>query len=358
MEFLNHTFYGNSVKEWGLFLIFVLVQVILLVYVKRVVHNKLEKFAERTKTNIDDTLVGLLEKTKLIFLIVLAVFFASKILRLTADVSDFLYKSMVFFLLMQVAVWANQLVSIFLHRYHKIKIQQDNASARASISAISFITKLLVWMLIIVLMLDNLGFNIKTLVAGLGVSGIAIALATQNILSDLFASFLIVLDKPFVIGDYIIVDSYMGTVEYIGLKTTRIRSLSGEQLIFANSDLLKSRIKNYKRMTERRVSFSFGVVYQTPAELVEKIPGMVREIIESQQLTRFDRSHFKEFGASSLDYETVYYVLDPDFGKYRDIQQQVNLELFRRFAAEGIEFAYPTQTVYVERGSGEPQVQV
>lgn len=349
MEFLNYTFYGNSVKEWGLFLILVLVQIVVLVYIKRLIHIKLEKFAEQTKTSIDDTLVGLLEKTKLVFLLVMAVFFASKILRLTQDVNDFLYQAMVFFLLMQVAVWANQLISIFLHRYHRIKIQQDNASARASISAISFITKLLVWMLIIVLMLDNLGFNIKTLVAGLGVSGIAIALATQNILSDVFASFLIVLDKPFVIGDYIIVDSYMGTVEYIGLKTTRIRSLSGEQLIFANSDLLKSRIKNYKRMSERRIVFSFGVIYQTSAEQLEQIPGMVREIVEAQQLTRFDRCHFKSYGASSLDFETVYYVLDADYSRYMDIQEKINLALFRKFEENGLEFAYPTQTLFIEK---------
>jgi small-conductance mechanosensitive channel len=215
------------------------------------------------------------------------------------------------------------------------------------------VVKVVLWAAVVLIALDNLGVHITTLVAGLGVGGIAVALAVQNILGDLFSSVTIILDKPFVIGDFIIVGDFLGSVEHIGLKTTRVRSLSGEQLVFANSDLLKSRIRNFKQMTERRIVFAFGVIYQTAADKLAAIPGLVREIVEAQPQARFDRAHFKAFGGSSLDFEVVYWVTNPDYNLYMDIQQAINLGLFRRFAAEGIEFAYPTQTLYVEKlGAG------
>jgi len=169
------------------------------------------------------------------------------------------------------------------------------------------------------------------------------------VLGDLFASISIVLDKPFVIGDFIIVGDMLGTVEHIGIKTTRVRSLFGEQLIFSNNDLLNSRIRNYKRMDERRIVFSIGVVYQTPYEKLSAIPGMVREIVEAQEQTRFDRAHFSKFGDFALIYEIVYYVKIPDYNAYMDIQEAINLEIYRKFQEQGIEFAYPTQTVFVAK---------
>ncbi|MGA9537034.1 MAG: mechanosensitive ion channel family protein, partial [Desulfobacterales bacterium] len=178
-------------------------------------------------------------------------------------------------------------------------------------------------------------------------SGIAVALAVQNILSDLFASLSIVLDKPFVIDDFIIVDNYMGTVEHIGLKTTRLRSLSGEYLVFSNNDLLKSRIRNYTRMLERRVVFSIGVTYQTPLEKLKQVPATIRKIIESQEAVRFDRAHFQGYGDFALKFEVVYYVLNPDYNRYMDIQQSINLAIFESFEKEGIDFAYPTQQLYI-----------
>jgi small-conductance mechanosensitive channel len=206
-----------------------------------------------------------------------------------------------------------------------------------------------VWGCIVLLALDNLGVNISTLIAGLGVGGIAVALATQKILGDLFASLSIIMDRPFVVGDFLVLGNEMGTVENIGLKTTRVRSLSGEQLILSNSDLLSSRIRNYGRMFERRIVGSFGVTYDTAFEKIRKIPKMVKTAIEAQEKVRFDRAHFKSHGASSLDFEYVYYVLSPSYNTYMDIQQAINLELHRRFLEEKIEFAYPTQTVYLER---------
>jgi len=201
--------------------------------------------------------------------------------------------------------------------------------------------------LALLLALDNLGVNITALVAGMGIGGIAVALAAQNILGDLFASISIVLDKPFVINDFIIVGDYMGSVEHIGVKTTRIRSLSGEQIVFSNTDLLNSRVRNFKRMVERRVVFSFGVVYGTPAEKLEAIPGIVRGIIEAIDGTRFDRAHFAKYGDSSLDFEVVYFVVTGDYNVYMDIQQAINLAIYRSFEDEGLGFAFPTQTIFL-----------
>jgi small-conductance mechanosensitive channel len=197
------------------------------------------------------------------------------------------------------------------------------------------------------LILNNLGFDVTALVAGLGIGGIAIALAAQKILSDLFASLAIVVDQPFVVGDFVIVGSQMGTIERIGIKTTRIRSLSGEELICSNADLLGSRINNYKRMTERRVVFTIGVTYQTPADKVEKLPGMLRTAVESQDQVRFDRAHLARYGDFALVYEIVYWVLTPDYNLYMDIQQRINFSIYRQLQDEGIEFAYPTQTIHM-----------
>jgi len=206
-----------------------------------------------------------------------------------------------------------------------------------------------VWVIGIVFLIDNLGYDITTIVAGLGIGGIAIALAAQTILGDLFSYIVIFFDKPFRPGDFIVIDDKMGSVEYIGIKTTRIRTLGGEQLICSNTDLTNSRVHNFKRMQERRVVFSFGVEYDTSSEKLRKISGIVKEIITSKEDIRFDRAHFKSFGAYSLDFEVVYFVLSDDFNKYMDIQQDINLQLFELFEKEEIVFAFPTQTVLLQR---------
>jgi small-conductance mechanosensitive channel len=212
---------------------------------------------------------------------------------------------------------------------------------------VGFVMRLVVWTAVLLVLLDNLGVDITALVAGLGVGGIAVALAAQNILGDLFASLSIVLDKPFVVGDFIAIGEFLGSVEHVGLKTTRLRSLSGEQVVFSNADLLGSRVRNYGRMFERRVLFSLGVTYQTPPDKMRRIPVMIREIVESQDRVRFDRAHFQGFGDFALLFEVVYYVLSREYNVHMDIQQSINMTLLERFAAEGIEFAYPTQTVFV-----------
>jgi small-conductance mechanosensitive channel len=346
LEFLNNTYLGNSVQTWLIAAAVAAAVLVVLRLVRRILVRRLSALAERTGTDIDDLAVDLVGMTKFFFPLFIALYIGSRPLAMTPAMDRVLGAAMVIALLIQLALWGNAVISFWITRYMQSRMKED-AAAATTIGALRFLARLVLWTVVLLLALDNLGADITALVAGLGVGGIAVALALQNVLGDLFASLSIVLDKPFVIGDFIIVGDFLGTVEHIGLKTTRLRSLSGEQLVFANGDLLNSRIRNYKRMAERRIVFAFGVVYQTPAEKLEAIPGMVREIIESLENTRFDRAHFKAFGNFSLDFEVVYYVLVPDYNVYMDIQQQINLALYRRLEEEGVEFAYPTQTLYV-----------
>jgi len=222
-----------------------------------------------------------------------------------------------------------------------------------TLSLLSFLGRVVLWALILLLMLDNLGINVTALITSLGIGGIAVALAVQNILGDLFAALSIAIDKPFVIGDFIVVGDALGTVEHVGLKTTRIRSLGGEQIVFSNNDLLTSRIRNYKRMQERRAVFTVGVTYGTPAEKLEQIAPLIREAIEAQDDVRVDRAHFKNLGAFALEFEAAYYVLKPDFSFLMDVQQAINLQLVRSFAQHGIEFAFPTQPLHINSGTAD-----
>jgi small-conductance mechanosensitive channel len=224
----------------------------------------------------------------------------------------------------------------------------DEVDRITTLGALSFVLRLGLYALVLIVALDNVpGVEVTALIGSLGISGIAVALAVQNVLGDLFASLSIALDKPFVLGDFVEIGADSGTVEHIGLKTTRIRRISGEQLVVGNTDLLNSRIRNYGRMAERRVVFGVDVAGETPHEKLERIPEMLREIIEAQLQVRFGRAHFSTFGDSSLTYEVVYFILDPEYDLYMDTQQAINLAIVRRFAAEGIQIPYPTQTVYV-----------
>lgn len=207
------------------------------------------------------------------------------------------------------------------------------------------IADIALWILAVIFLLDNLGFKISSIVAGLGIGGITVALASQAVLGDLFSYFVILFDRPFEIGDFIIAGDIMGVIESIGIKTTKVRSLSGELIVIANSQLTNSKVHNYKHMQRRRVVFTLGATYDTRRELLEAAPAVIRKAIEDREGTTFDRAHFKGFGQSSLDFEVVYYVESPDYLKYMDIQQAINLDLVENFQKLGISFAFPTMTV-------------
>ena len=348
MSFLQTVVLGNSVWQWisaAVVIIFVYIGLRLCV---RAVARYLAKLAGKTESTLDDFMVDLLKKrTKHAFFLVFALYAGTVFLHLPARLVTIIADAAIISLALQVGLWGNGIVNYIISlRASRDEDEQLNLEAY---SVITIIARAVLWTAILLLALQHLGVKVTALVAGLGVSGIAVALAVQNILSDLFASLSIVFDRPFVIGDFIVVDDLRGTVEHVGLKTTRLRSLSGEQLIFSNNDLLSSRIQNYRRMNERRVDFSLGVTYQTPADKLEAVPGWIMSIIQAQENVRFDRAHLKNYGDFSINYEIVYYVLDRDYTVYMGIQQSINLAIFRKFEEEGVEFAYPTQTLFVEK---------
>ena len=265
------------------------------------------------------------------------------------NVGNRLHTLAVIAFLLQIGVWATTALTATAARLREKKIAAGDPSGIGVISMIGLFGRFFAWAIIFILALDNLGVDITALVAGLGIGGIAVALALQSVLSDAFASVAIMLDRPFEVGDTIHVGDMIGTVEHVGVKTTRLRALTGEEMIFANNDLLSSRVRNYKRMTERRATFAIGVTYQTPIEALEKIGPLIQRIIDSEPKARYDRAHFKTFGPSSLDFEVVYFITTPEYRVYMDTQQRINIEILRQLTALRIDFAYPTQTIYAHQ---------
>ncbi|HMN45496.1 MAG TPA: mechanosensitive ion channel family protein [Povalibacter sp.] len=338
--------FDNSLLQWLIATAVAVAVFAVLMTARRVIRTYHKRLKETPKTEILELPLEVLSRTTLLFFLVVALYSGLKTLTVGARGASLMDSVITIASFWQAGVWAVAAASAYIDRKRRASMTADRAAV-GSLSIIAFIINVVIWALVAMLTLENLGVDITALVAGLGIGGIAVALAVQNVLGDLFASLSITLDRPFVVGDFLIVDDFLGSVEYIGIKSTRLRSLSGEQIIMANSDLLGSRVRNYGRMNERRVVFPTRVTYETPVELVEKVPALIRRIVEEQNNTRFDRSHFQKHAPGSLDFETVYYVLSADYNKYMDVQQAINLALHREFAKLGIEFAYPTQKLYV-----------
>ncbi len=348
MDILITEIAGNSLKTWLIAFAITITFMVVAGIIRFLLVRQLKRLADHTGVPLWSTMSAVVKRTRWLFILILALFFGAFVLDIPDKTRFFINTALIVVLIFQAGLWASAALRVSVEEYRKQQLDKDPASV-TTLNIINFIGKIIIWSIVLLLVLDNLGVNITALVAGLGVGGIAVALALQTILSDLFASLSIVLDKPFVVGDFLIIGELMGSVEYVGLKTTRLRSLSGEQLVFANADLLNSRIRNFGRMFERRVAFAIGVTYQTSRDKLKKIPLIIREAIEQLEDTRFDRSHFKEYGDFSLAFESVYYVKGPDYNKYMDIQQAINLYIHEQFEKEGIEFAYPTQMLFVKQ---------
>ncbi|MDP8244652.1 MAG: mechanosensitive ion channel [Candidatus Hinthialibacter antarcticus] len=350
---LEKEYYLNSARAWFYALTVGFIIFIICYLIRWVVTWRLRRLAKDSKSAVTPVASETVKRIKPLFFLVLAVYIASKMLILYEGYPTYMNRLFIIALIMQCAIITSYYLKQWILKYLLTKSKRDETSMSA-MAIFNFIGQLSLWAITLILVIQNMGYDATGLVTGLGIGGIAIALAVQKVLGDLFASLSIVLDKPFVHGDFVIFDTFLGNIEHIGIKSTRIRSLTGEQIVCSNSDLLNARIRNFKRMHERRIVFALGVTYQTSAEQLEKIPGYIREIVESKDTVRFDRAHFKAYGDFSLNFETVYYVLSPDYPVYMDIQQDINLRLYRKFEQEGIEFAYPTQTVFVEKGDGGP----
>jgi small-conductance mechanosensitive channel len=322
-----------------------------LLFLRPLIRRYADRMRKTERQELLEIPMQVLSRTTLLFLVAVSAYFALRSLQLGEALELAITSIITITAFVQGGLWAAAAVHAWIER------RRTTAADRAvvgSLSIISFLAGVVIWALVVLATLDNLGVNITALVAGLGIGGVAVALALQNVLGDLFASLSIALDRPFVVGDFLAVDAFLGSVEYIGIKTTRLRSLDGEQIIISNGDLLKSRVRNFGRMVERRVQFATRASYTTPVELIERIPQVIREAIEAQKQTRFDRSHFLRHGDAALEFETVYIVLTADYNQFMDIQQAINLRIHRKFSEMGVDFAIPTQKlVFAQRSPGD-----
>jgi small-conductance mechanosensitive channel len=347
---LDTRFLDNSILQWGIALLAFLVTFTILPLVRGYVRTLRKRYAATTHPIALEIVSLFAERTRVWFLWALAIWIAETLLVVPRKVDRVFEGAIVVLTALQVGMWAHAAVGYLLH--HRRGVSQD-ADLTGSLAIVNFVAGVAIWALVLLLALDNLGVNITALVAGLGIGGIAVALALQAVLGDLLASLSIALDKPFIVGDVLTFGGATGKVEKIGISSTRLRSVDGEQIIVANADLLKARIHNYGRMFERRVLFRFGVAYDTPRAKLEKIPGLVEEAVREHDKTRFERSHFVAFGDYALQFETVYFVLDADYQRYADIQQAINLDLHEEFARLGVQFALSTERRTLEQSSSQ-----
>lgn len=347
-KFSDYSFYGNTVSEYIFAVLVFFALLLAFAFLNKVILNRLEKLAQRTKTDLDETFISIIRGLKPPFYGFLAFYFALWFIEIPEPAWKALTVVLVIWVVYQSMVAASVLVDYAVKRYTR---KEENSGTISAVKLIGKISKGVLWVVAGLFVLSNLGVNITSLVAGLGIGGVAVALALQNILSDLFSSFAIYFDKPFVPGDFIIVGDKMGVVEYIGIKTTRLRALQGEEIVISNQELTNAQIQNFKKMSERRVVINFGVTYETPDNKIKKINGIIEKIIEDTSNARFDRVHFKNFGDSALGFEVVYYVESGDYNEYMNVNQEIHFAILEKFRKEKISMAYPTQTIFIEKSN-------
>ncbi|MBU0597676.1 mechanosensitive ion channel family protein [Patescibacteria group bacterium] len=345
-EFLAKEFWNNTMQEYAIALALLVGLIIIFAIFQKFVLYRLEKLAKKTKTDLDDAVIEVFRTIKpplygfIVFYIAVG----------TLSFPDIVQKVIGAILIIWMIIIVTKAAQIFINKFFQKKIEEEEGrGTKSALGAIKIIAKVIIWVLGLLLLLSNLGINITSLVAGLGIGGVAVALALQNILGDLFSSFAIHFDKPFIPGDFVVVGDKQGTVEKIGIKSTRIRALQGEEIVISNQELTSAQIHNFKKMKERKIVFSIGTTYETPTKKLKIIPYMITKIFNDISDARLDRVHFKEFEDSSLNFEIAYYVEAPEYAKYLDIQQEINFKIREGFENESIEMAYPTQTLYVKK---------
>jgi len=336
---------GNTLSRYIYFITIFAGSIILLKFFRIIIFSRIKKYSESTGSKIDDFIVKSFQKNILPLMYVILFYLSSGVLVISIRFEKW---SGNIFLAVFAFFMTRFIISLILFFTDRYWFSQQEKEEKSNITVlVSTVIRIILWTISILILLDNIGVKVSGLVAGLGVSGVAIAFAAQSILRDIFNYFTIFFDRPFEIGDFLVIDQFAGVVEHIGVKTTRIRSLGGELLIFANTDLTGSRVRNYKSMQERRVVFSFGVTYRTPPGKLKRITEKIRESIEKMEGVKFDRAHFFKFGDSSLDFEIVYYVLSGDYITYMNVQQEININIMMILQRMNVDFAYPTRTVYI-----------
>jgi small-conductance mechanosensitive channel len=350
-DVLHYEFLGNPVLNWGYSVVTFLVTLTVLPIIRGFIAARRRSWTalDRLKVHTAVELTTLLiERTSRVFLFAVALFLASRHLVFPPRLERVVEVVIVCLFWLQVGLWGMAAVRFGID-VRRARNAELDSMLTGSMDVILFCAGLVIWAMAMLLALDNLGVQIKPLLAGLGIGGIAIALAVQTVLSDVLASVSITLDKPFGVGDSLTIDTFQGTVEHIGVKSTRLRSLSGEQIIIANADIIKARVRNFGRMGDRRAVFQFGVNYDTPTDVLAQIPGEIRKMVEAQANTRFDRCHLLTYGDTALQFELVYFMTKPDFALYADTQQAINLALLDKLRELKVQLAAPTRgLVYVE----------
>lgn len=335
-EFLAREYGNNTVQAYLIAAGLVVMGLLLIRLLKRSILNRVRTLVAQSESRVDDLVVEGVDRFVLPVLSFLIIYWCITSLELSAKAQRV------------VEVAAGTVIAYFLIRFVSstirllltsyIRKQENGETKIKQITGLMIIVNVVIWVMGALLLFDNLGYDVSAILAGVGIGGVAIALAAQNIVGDLFNYFVIFFDKPFEVGDAVNIGDKIGTIEYIGLKTTRLRSLTGEQIVVANSDLTQSRLHNYKRQENRRVQFNVNVIYDTPPDKLRKIPGMIKSIIEQAPETRFDRAHFARFNDYGLDFEVIYFVTVADYLKYMDTQQEINLKIMETFQAEEIRF--------------------
>ena len=341
LELLNNTVFNYLFSFVLLFVFFLLFQIF-----QKIVLIKFEGISKKTKTDIDNIIVQIIKKIRPPFYFFLSFYLSLKFLNIHSFVSQTLNAFLIIWITYQVIIGLHIVVDYVVPMYF---LKEKDEGTKYAIKSVANVFKWALWLFGLLLVFSNLGINITSLIAGLGIGGLAVAIALQNILSDLFSSFAIYFDRPFTVGDFIVVGNNMGIVEKIGLKTTRIRALQGEEVVISNNELISSRIQNFKKMKERRVVFKFGVEYSTPLKKLKKISEIVRKIIVVEKLARFDRAHFMEFSDSSLNFEIVYYILSSDYNDFMNTHQSILFQVKENLEKENISMAFPSRTVYLKK---------
>jgi small-conductance mechanosensitive channel len=338
---------GNSPSEWLIAFAFALAVWGALWVLRKLIASRYQGYAGAQNPTVVRLLAYLIGNTKQILFLAIAIFAAQEWLTLPPKIEHVVSNIVLLLILLQVGLWAGRSVRFYLEMKERER-GADRVFA-GSLDIINFVSSMLIWSLLMLVALSNFGVNITALLAGLGVGGVAVALALQNVLGDLFASLSIALDKPFVVGDSLVIDTFIGKVEHIGIKTTRLRSESGEQIILSNADILKSRVRNFGRAPEQRALATLRVTYDTPVEQLRAIPKLLEAIVREHEQARFERCHLKTLGEAAFQFELTYFVRQPSVNPLLDLQQAVNFRIVEEFRRSGIEFAYPTQMVVLDK---------
>ena len=345
-DFFAMNTYSQYLSAFTAFSVTIFILYILKLMTSKKVQAKLEKIGAR---NMENKLLKILNSLGMPFYIILPLYVAAGYLNIPSVLERFLNPIFLIVLIYYGIKLSQLFIEFFVQKMIALEQKKDGTYDSSVLILVATFMKASLWVIGILVFISNLGYNINALIAGLGVGGVAIAFALQSVLADVFASISIKIDKPFAIGDFIVVGDDMGVVENIGIKSTRIKTLRGELLVVSNKELTETRVHNYKHMQRRRVLFSIGIVYQSSYDMVKEASKILKKIITDVEDVDLDRVHFREFGPYSLNFEIVYYLNTNDYTEYMNKQEEINFKIKEEFDKKKIKIAFPTQTIELSK---------